>query len=139
MTDRYTRRVHFEPETEVAGVRSLLPPSTLVVYPSGAIEGAVTVCMTQGSDGPIQTGTRLTREQASALARTLVSLLDGEDDDPHTLGFDLGYAEGYKDGEREGFNAGWDQGCDEGNSQGWDDGYELGFERGLEAGSEEIA
>jgi hypothetical protein len=131
-------RFCFEPENDTATPYSLLIPSTLVVYPSGAVPGAVSITMTQ--DGrSIEAGTRLTREQASDLARALVQILGTEDEDPHTLAYDIGHAAGYKAGEAEGFNAGWDQGHDEGNSDGWDDGYELGYERGYEAGTEEVA
>jgi hypothetical protein len=131
-------RFRFDPEPETASVHTFLVPSALVVYPSRAVEGAVTLCMAT-EDGYTQAGTRLTREQASDLARALVQILGAEDDDPHTLAYDIGHAAGYKAGEAEGFNAGWDQGHDEGNSDGWDDGYELGYERGYEAGSEEVA
>jgi flagellar assembly protein FliH len=132
-----TEKFRFDPEPNVADTHTLMVPNTLVVYASRAVPGAVSVCMTT-DDGYLNAGTRLTREQASDLARVLVSILGEEDEDPHTLAFDIGHAAGYKAGEEEGYRGGYDDGYDEGNSEGWEEGYQLGFERGIE-GAEETA
>jgi hypothetical protein len=119
----------FVPDPE-ANENTLMPSSSLTVYPSREVPGALSVMLVSNDENRmIQGGLRLTPEQVEGLLAEVAGLSDNDL-------FDLGYAKGYKEGEEEGQRVGYDDGYGEGDSEGWENGYALGFERGIEAGEE---